>query len=286
MEQLKEEVEVVVDNGQEVDENLSVNNEAPKGEENSQEPSLSDEEVIVTIGDETPPQNSEQNQAPEWVRELRKAHRETQRENRELRNRLKELETPAQEIVQVGKKPSLQDFDYDADKFEVALSEWHEKKRKADEAAAQQKVAQQKAEDEWKQKLSSYGESKTKLKVKDFDDAESVVLESFNQTQQGIIIQGSDNSALVIYAIGKNPERAKELASIKDPIKFAFTIAKLEKDLKVTNRKTPPPPETKVDGTGPKSGTVDSTLERLRTEAAKTGDYTKVYQYKQKKRGT
>lgn len=252
----------------------------PESEEKSED---DDDGVIVTIGDEAPPQE-EHVQAPEWVRELRKAHRDTQKENRELRDKLKTLENPEPKAVQVGKKPTLEDHDYDTDKYEQELTAWYERKRKADEVAAQQKVAQQKAEDAWKLKLNEYGDSKAKLKVKDFDDAESVIMETFDQTQQGIVIQGADNSALVIYALGKNPDRAKELASIKDPVKFAFAVAKLEKDLKVKNRKAPPSPEKKVDGTGPKSGAVDSTLERLRAEASKTGDYSKVMAYRRKQK--
>ena len=50
--------------------------------------------------------------------------------------------------------------------------------------------------------------------------------------------------------------------------------------MKVTNRKAAPPPEKTVRGNGAVSGTVDSQLERLRAEAEKTGNYTKVNAYK------
>jgi hypothetical protein len=66
-------------------------------------------------------------------------------------------------------------------------------------------------------------------------------------------------------------------------VKFAFAVARLEKELKVTNRRAAPAPERIVQGTGRASGTVDSTLERLRAEAEKTGNYTKVLQYKRQK---
>jgi len=106
-----------------------------------------------------------------------------------------------------------------------------------------------------------------------------------NVTQQGVVIQGAENPALVIYALGKNPKKAKELASIADPVKFAFAIAKLETQLKVTGKRTPPPPEKTVGGgTAPIRGAVDSNLERLREDAARTGDYSKVYAYKKQKR--
>ena len=89
----------------------------------------------------------------------------------------------------------------------------------------------------------------------------------------------------MIYALGKNPKKAKELAAIADPVKFAFAVAKLEAQLKVTNRKpSPPPPERVISGTGRVSGAVDSTLERLREEAARTGDMSKVVAYRRQKR--
>jgi len=52
--------------------------------------------------------------------------------------------------------------------------------------------------------------------------------------------------------------------------------------LKVTNRKPATAPEKVLTGTGSTSGSVDSTLDKLRAEAEKTGDYTKVTAYKRK----
>jgi hypothetical protein len=87
-----------------------------------------------------------------------------------------------------------------------------------------------------------------------------------------------------VYALGKNPKKLKELASITDPVKFAFAIAKLETQLKVSNKKPAPPPEKVVGGTAPIRGAVDSTLERLRADAERTGDYSKVFAYRKQKR--
>jgi hypothetical protein len=241
------------------------------------------DEVIVSIGEEAPPPE-EQTQAPEWVRELRKTNRELQRQNRELQSKLQSTAQTETKPVVLGKKPTLEDHDYDADKFEVALADWFDRKRQADEVQAKQEaevMTQQKA---WQAKLDGYGKAKAELRVKDFEDAEAIAQELFNVTQQGIVLQGADNPALVIYAIGKNPKKAKELSEIQDPVKFAFAVAKLEKELKVTNRKAAPPPERIVSGTGRVSGAVDSTLERLREEAARTGNMTKVIRYKAQKR--
>jgi desulfoferrodoxin (superoxide reductase-like protein) len=241
------------------------------------------EEVVVSIGEEAPPPE-EQTHAPEWVRELRKTNRELQRQNRELQNKLQTTAQTETKPVVLGVKPKLEDHDYDADKFEAALADWFERKRQADEASARQEAEVMNQQKAWKAKLDGYGKAKAELRVKDFEDAEAVALEVFNITQQGVMLQGADNPALVVYALGKNPKKAKELSDIKDPVKFAFAVAKLEKELKVTNRRAAPAPERIVSGTGRSSGAVDSTLERLREEAARTGNMTKVIQYRAQKR--
>jgi len=240
-----------------------------------------DDDVIVSIGEEAPPPE-EQTQAPEWVRELRKTNRELQRQNRELQGKLQS--TTETKPVALSKKPTLDDFDYDAEKFEEALANWFDKKRQTDEANAKQQAEVMNQQKAWQAKLDTYGKAKAELKVKDFEDAEAVAQELFNVTQQGVVLQGADNPALVIYALGKNPKKAKELSDIKDPVKFAFAVAKLEKELKVTNRRAAPAPERVVSGTGRSSGAVDSTLERLREDAARTGNMTKVIQYRAQKR--
>ena len=260
------------------DSEIEIEESKKKANEKSED---KEDEVIVTIGDEESPKDKT-SAAPEWVRELRKSHRETQRENRKLKAKLEVNQKPAK--VEVGAKPNFEAFDYDTDKYDKALTEWHDRKRRADVRAAELESDKKTQDEAWQQRLSAYGELKSKLKVKDFDDAEAFVLETLNQTQQGIIVQGAENSALVMYALGRNSEKVKKLAQINDPVRFAFAVAKLEKDLKMTTRKAPPPPERTVNGTASISGAVDSTLERLRTEAENTGNYTKVRQYKQQRK--
>ncbi len=240
------------------------------------------EEVVVSIGEEAPPPE-EHTPAPEWVKELRKTNRELQRQNRELQGKLQAAPTENKPVV-IGNKPKLEDHDYDADKYEEALTNWFERKRQADDVNAKQEAEVMNQQQAWQAKLDGYGKAKAELRVKDFEDAEEVAQQVFSITQQGVLLQGADNPALVVYALGKNPAKAKELAEIKDPVKFAFAVAKLEKDLKVTNRRQAPAPERIISGTGRSSGAVDSTLERLREDAARTGNMTKVIQYKAQKR--
>lgn len=243
-----------------------------------------DDSVVVTFGEEPPPAaEDEQASAPEWVKELRKTNREDKRRIRELEEQLKSKTSTETKPVQVGKKPTLEDHDYDAEKFEASIEQWYEQKRQADEqnAKAQAEVnAQQQA---WEAKLNKYNEDKAKLKVDDFEDAEEFVRGTLSTVQQGIIIKGSKNPEVLIYALGRNHAKAKELAAITDPVEYAFAVAQLETKLKVTPRKAPPPERT-VSGSGRGSGALDKTLERLREEAEKTGDMTKVHQYRRQQR--
>ena len=240
------------------------------------------EEVVVSIGEEAPPPE-EHTPAPEWVRELRKTNRELQRQNRELQSKLQVQPTEIKPVA-IGAKPKLEDHDYDADKYEEALTGWFERKRQADDVNAKQQAEVMNQQKAWQAKLDGYGKAKAELRVRDYEDAEAVAQEVFSITQQGVILQGAENPALVVYALGKNPKKAKELAEVSDPVKSAFAVAKLEKELKVTNRRAAPAPERIVSGTGRSSGAVDSTLERLREEASRTGNMTKVIQYRAQKR--
>lgn len=240
------------------------------------------DEVVVSIGEDPPPQ--EEDRAPQWVRELRKSNREKERKIRELEARLNAAPTETKPVV-LGKKPSLEECDYDAEEYERKIAAWYEDKRLYDTEQAKAEAQRDAETKAWQGKLDSYAKAKASLKVRDYDEAEAFALDTFSVTQQGIVLQGSEQPAVVIYALGKNQKKAKELSSITDPVKFAFAIAKLETQLKVTNRQATTSPErTIVSGGGRISGAIDPTLERLREEASRTGNMTKVIQYKTQKR--
>ena len=262
--------------------------EQPEAEVGEQPESTAEEVtdggLVISIGDEEiPTEDEEISKAPEWVRQLRKEHRELKRRNKELEAKLQATTQP-DPVVSLPPKPKLEDFDYDPEKFEAKLEEWYTIKKKHDEQQEAMRRAQEEIQKSWQERLDAYNRAKSELKVRDYEDAESFVQDHLNVTQQGIIVQGLDNPALVVYALGKNPKKLAELASIKDPVRFAVAVAKLETQLKVSTRKPPPPPPKIASGSAPVSGSVDSTLERLRAEAERTGDYTKVIQYKRSKR--
>ena len=239
-----------------------------------------DGELIVSIGEEAPPQ-PEETAAPAWVRDLR-------RHNRELTKRLKELEAKErQQPVQTAlpPKPTLESCDYDADEFERQLDGWKDAKRQADDAEASARKQQEQAEQAWQSRLSTYTERKQALPADDVDDAEQQVRELFGDMRWAILVDGADDPAMLVYALGKYPERAKELAKIESLAQFTFKAAKLESELKVTKRKPTVAPEKTMTGTAPVGvAGADAALERLRADAERTGDYSKVIAYRKQKR--
>lgn len=242
-------------------------------------------EFDIQFGEEAPPasQSQEQQDAPPWVKELRQQQKELTRENRELKAQLQTQQPQQQPAVPtLGAKPKLEDFDYDEGKYDEAIGKWYADKAKVDAAEADQRnaaAARQRAIDE---RLTGYRTEATGLRVKDFQDVEADVVNALSPEQQGILLAGADKPATLVYALGRYPNKLKQLAQIKDPVRFAFAAAKLEKELKVTNRAAnKPAPEGRVSSSsGAPSGGGEKKLEQLRTEAEKTGDYTKVLAYK------
>lgn len=242
------------------------------------------DEVVVSFGDEaTPASEDEENRAPAWVKDLRKANREKDRRIRELEQRLNANAPQQEQAVTVGAKPTLEGCDYDAEKFEAELESWHARKREAEQQQAKKEQAEKAAKDAWTARVQTYEKAKAALKVQDFQDAEDALSDALSVVQQGVILSGAEKPELLVYALGKAPAKLKELASITDPVKFAFAVAKLETQLKVQPRKQAPAPERRVTGSVPVGG-PDKTLERLEAEADKTGDRTKVAAYKRQLR--
>jgi hypothetical protein len=251
----------------------------------------SDDGVIVTIGDETPPAANDDEidgrPAPDWVKNLRKENRELKKREREWeRERQAAQQATAPKVEDAGAEPTLEDDDvaFDPEVFKQKWTAWNERKRKADEMAAKQREEQEAAATSWQKKLDAYKAAGAALKVEDFDGAEHVIRETMSPTQQAVIVSGADKPELVVYALGRNPAKAKELAGIKDPVKFAFAVAKLEAQLKVTPRNTPPAPERQVRGTAGGATPVDNVLARLEADADRTGDRSKVIAYKREQR--
>lgn len=250
-----------------------------------------DGEVVVTIGD-TQPQDDDRDAdgrpAPQWLRDLRQERKGLIKSNREQAEEIRRLKAaPAAQpaAVVVGDEPTLEGCNYDAAKFKTDWLAWQGRKTQAESQAAEARRAQEEQAAEWTKKLDGYKQQKAALKVSDIESCEIEVRGAMSILQQSVLIGAADNPALIVAALGKNPGKLKELAAIQDPVKFAAQIGKLETQLKVIPRKTPATaPERTVRGGGSTATAVDNTLDRLRAEAAKTGDLSKVVAYKNQRR--
>lgn len=246
-----------------------------------------EDEVVISLGEEPAAEEVDDKGAPQWVRELRISNRDKDRRIRELEKKLRTAAPAEPAAVALGAKPTLESCEFDPEKFETELEAWHERKRTADQQQRSRTEAEEKDRARWQTRMDAVTTAGAALKVKDYADAAQAFEDVFSPVQQGIIIGGPDDpkaSALLRYALGKNPKKAKELAAIEDPVKFSFAVANLEKQLKVTPRKTAPPPERVVRSSVAGAAAVDNQLERLRADAAKTGDLSKVLAYKNAQR--
>jgi hypothetical protein len=265
------------------EEQTEVSTEATKEEatESTEVSETEDDEIFVTVGEEAPPQEEEQNEAPDWVKDVRK-------QNRELHKKVKELERQTAVVednkpITLSKKPSLEEFDYDSEKYETALDKWHEEKIEVNNQQNVLKKEQDKQTEAWNTTLNDYNDAKKSTKIRNYDQAEDVVKDTLSIEQQAIILKGAKkNAVLLVAAIGSNPERAKELASITDPIDFAFAVAEMGTKLKTHKKKAPNVDKKVTGGESVAIGGSNKELERLRKDAHNSGNFSKLNAYKKK----
>jgi hypothetical protein len=243
---------------------------------------LADEEgeeggLVISIGEDPAPE--EEGKAPQWVKDIREENRRLKREKAE-----RERAEQERQNLEVGEKPTLEGCDYDAERYENELLGFHQRKAKADEITTQRDQEAQVYREAWNQDFERYNSQKTSA-GEDFQDMADRASDKLDVTQQAVIIQAADNAAHVIYALGKYPQRLEELAAIKNPIKLARAVVKLEQEIKVApRRKAPANVDEPERGSASISGGGDKELERLEKIADKTGDRSALIAYKRKQR--
>jgi hypothetical protein len=184
--------------------------------------------------------------------------------------------------VDPGPKPTLEECEFDEDKFAEAVLEWNRKVEDAKKPEIDRNAA---AELQWRNERVRYTEDKAKLGYPDVDDAEETVKSVLSPEQQTVLVLATENPAKMMYALAKNPAKLAELASERDFFKLAAKAARLEGQLKMVKMKKAPPPDVPERGSGNVSRVSgDKALAALEKEAERTGDRTKVIAYKRKQR--
>jgi hypothetical protein len=239
-----------------------------------------EDDLVVTIEGAAEPEEEEAS-APSWVKELRKKNREDQKRIRELEQQLQANQSG---VVQVApKKPKLEDFDYDADAFEKAMDSYYADKAKHDAELEKRAKEQEEQQKQWQERQAAYIETKKRFKPEAMKEAEDEVVSTLPPARQAMIIDIADDPGTIVYALGKNPAKLRELAAIKSDGRFIKALTQLEAKITVqTKTKTPPPPERTITGAGRTPGSTAANLEKLKQEAEQSGDYSKYFAEKRR----
>lgn len=247
---------------QEEQQEESAQPEQEGGEQGEQgEESTDKQEYSLQVGDEEIPLGESDEEidgkpAPQWVKDLRKGFKEQQKENRELKRQLEQIQSnPADQQAQsetVPPKPTLETCEWDEERFEQELTAWHEKKSRVEQAKQQQEKQQQEAVKRFQQRLEAHKERASKLPVKDYAEMEEIVRAEVPDLHKEILIHAADEgSELIAYALGKNPQLRQRLAAEPDPLRAAFMLGQLSKQVKLAPKaKQTPRPEPEVRGGG------------------------------------
>ncbi|OEI71281.1 phage capsid protein [Enterobacter sp. ku-bf2] len=235
-----------------------------KAETESEQAEEQPEEYSLRVGDEEIPLTEEDDDhvdgqpAPQWVKDLRKNNREKDKELRELRRQLEQVQSrpseqlPQQQTDVIPPKPTLESCEYDEEAFEQAMTDWHEKKSRAEQHKQQQERQQQENIQKFQQRLQKHQERATKLPVKDYRETEEIVRRELPVIQQEILIHAADEgSELIAYALGKNPQLRQRVAAETDPIRAAFLLGQISKQVSLAPKpKKAIKPEPEVRGGG------------------------------------
>lgn len=263
---------------------------APEAEAEAEPEATAEEEsdeLVITLGDEPPPEVDPAEDTP-VIRTMRQRLRELNRENAQLKAAKAQEPPPQPELQDPGPMPTLAEFELDGQKYGYgddeqyaeAVARWTEKRLKHQAAKAEQAKKIKAEQDAWLNRVQGYEQAKKALKVPNFADAEENVLQALTVAQQGLLLKSKEPEKLV-YVLGTNPKRLQALAQVADPVDFVYAVAELKQEIKVQQRKKPPVPE-RVPNRGNAAGFSASSnqLEKLREEAARTGDFSKVVAYK------
>jgi hypothetical protein len=256
-------------------------NEEPKKDEPAQ---VEETEIVVESGEVEEPTPKDDTA---WYK-MRQEQKALKAKIAEQERKLKALETPSQ-VDDPGPEPTLEDCDFNQETYKQRLRTWDkavERKAAHDQTAAQQAAAMQRDQtmkfNDYLSKREQYAKT-----IPNYLEWESAVKAALDPDRQTLLLRYAKNPALIVGALGRMPKLLEDLARQSDIGLFAASVSELETRVKENVKKTAtqaPPPEKPLRGSGAPPGTADKQLERLRAEAERTGDYTKVRQHREKLR--
>jgi hypothetical protein len=141
--------------------------------------------------------------------------------------------------------------------------------------------------DQLQKKQRKHYERAADIGVKDYEATEDAALEVLGNEVANHLIDNFDDSHIIMYYLGKNPDEAKRISNLlkTSPIKGVAELGRLSGELKVKPKKVDPAPDPDEEIKGdmkPDTSAVHKRLEKLRDEAAKTGNMDKLMAFKRK----
>ncbi|HCD9772912.1 phage capsid protein [Enterobacter hormaechei] len=235
-----------------------------KAETESEQAEEQPEEYSLRVGDEEIPLTEEDDDhvdgqpAPQWVKDLRKNNREKDKELRELRRQLEQVQSrpteqqPQQQTDAIPPKPTLESCEYDEAAFEQAMTDWHEKKSRAEQQMQQKERQQQEYQQRFQQRVEAHKQRAAKLPVKDYQEMEEIVRAEVPDLHKEILIHCADEgSELIAYGLGKSQQLRQRVAAETDPIRAAFLLGQISKQVHLAPKpKKAIKPEPEVRGGG------------------------------------
>ena len=207
---------------------------------------------------------------------------------RELRGRIRELTAEKKaweaqkqpEQIEVGEKPTLESCEYDEERYEAELDAFKDRKVKAERLEAERNEEREKQAAVWEKTQADYEADKASLNLPDFDTAETEVAAVLPESHRALLLKSGKGAALVA-ALHRSPKTLEDLSKL-DPADAAMMIGELRSKVQMKTRARPNP-DRPVKGNAA-STNADKELARLEKEAERTGDRTKLQEWKRQQR--
>lgn len=181
--------------------------------------------------------------------------------NEQEKNTLLRLQLAQQQQPEPSKIPDPLDFDGGASdpKYVTAMNSYHQEFVRV-ALAEQAPKPETKTNAELVKAQTRHYEAANDLGISDYEAVEDVAVEILGKETVNQLIGQASNSPLILYHLGKNPEKAKRIAELvaANPIKGVMELGALAANLKVTKvkRNQAPNPDGVLEGAkSPSKGT-------------------------------
>lgn len=187
---------------------------------------------------------------------------QAEQELQQMRERLEKLEQPKAPAT----RPTLEQFDFDAEQYATALAQYERSQAIADYQKRQQEEAARTQQQQEQVEFQTRREQTIAKGMTEYTDFEEVVLrnpEVVITPEMANIVTDSETGHAVAYYLGKNPSESQRIANL-NPLAQARELGKIEAGLTQPPPKKPsnaPPPVTPVGSRGSQPPIVKPTLD-------------------------